>query len=331
MKDFDYFEPENLEQAFALLERYQGQARILAGGTDLVPQMKRGILAPAAIVSLGKIPELQEIRVDEEGLFIGAMVSLGALQRHPSLVSRYRALRDALSNLAVPAIRTLATLGGNVCLDTKCIYRDQVRTWERALEPCLKMGGKRCYVVREGKKCHASLAADTVPALIALHAQARVLSPAGERTVPLESVYTGNGIKPINLKSQEILARIFLPAQRGEGGSAYHRFSWRKALDFPLASAAVSVKREDDICTEARIVLGGVAPGPVVLLEAEALLKAEALKTGAPSYDLFRQVAHKTQEEAIRITRSGRMDDFTGRIVAVLVYQSLGRAWSSQE
>ena len=193
------------------MARYKGRAKILAGGTDLVPQMKRSLVCPEVVINLSRIPALREMKESSKGLKIGALVPLGILERSAAVASRYPGLKEAIRHLAVPAIRNAGTIGGNVCLDTKCIYRDQVQTWERALAPCFKMGGKRCYFVPGGKTCHASLAADTVPILIALRAKAKVLSLKKGKTIPLEALYTGNGIRPLALSAEEMVGEIFLP------------------------------------------------------------------------------------------------------------------------
>ena len=143
MNKFSYFEPEKVRTALTLLAEHKGRAKILAGGTDLVPQMKRGLISPEAVINLSKIRSLQEIKEGRQGLRIGAMVPLGVLERQAIIAYRYPGLKEAITHLAVPAIRNAATIGGNICLDTKCLYRDQTQTWERTLAPCLKRGGKK--------------------------------------------------------------------------------------------------------------------------------------------------------------------------------------------
>ena len=322
MKNFSYFEPRDLATAVALLAEHQGRAKILAGGTELVPQMKRGLSAPEVVLSLGGLAGLKGMAEDAGGLRIGAMASLGTLEQSPLLASRYAALQEAAERVASRPIRNAGTIGGNICLDTKCIYRDQSQTWERALPPCYKSGGGRCYVVRGGKGCHASLAADTVPALIALQAKGKVLSPGGEKTVAIESLYTGNGLRPTSLGPQELLTEILLPRSQAGFGSAYCRFSHRQAIDFPVASAAVWLKGEAKACAEARVVLGGIAPGPVRLPQVEAALRGQTVTA-----DLLRQCSQRASEEALQRSKSGRIDGFTRGLIASLVFQALNKVW----
>jgi len=326
MKNFSYYEPEKSKAALALLAKHKGRAKILAGGTDLVPQMKRSLVCPEVVISLSRISGLRQMKESSKGIKIGALVPLGVLGRSAAVASRYPGLQEAIRHLAVPAIRNAGTIGGNVCLDTKCIYRDQVQTWERALAPCFKMGGKRCYVVPGGKTCHASFAADTVPVLITLRAQAKVLSLRGAKTLALEALYTGNGIRPLTLSAEEMVGEIFLPRPEKGTGSAYLRYSMRQAIDFPLASAAVCLVEKKGICAEARVVLGAVAPRPLRLAQVETVLKGQKI-----TEELLKKCSRQAPEEALRISRSGRIDSFTKTMITHLVYQALNRAWPTKD
>jgi 4-hydroxybenzoyl-CoA reductase subunit beta len=261
-----------------------------------------------------------------QGLRIGALVPLGVLERSAAVASRYPGLKEAIRHLAVPAIRNAGTIGGNACLDTKCIYRDQVQTWERALAPCFKMGGKRCYVVPGGKICHASFAADTVPVLIILRAKAKVVSLRGEKTLPVEDLYTGNGIRPLTLSAEEMVGEIFLPRPEKGMCSAYLRYSMRQAIDFPLASAAVGLVEKKGICAEARVVLGAVAPRPLRLAQVETVLKGQKI-----TEELFKKCSRQAPGEALRISQSGRIDSFTKTMITNLVYQALKQAWPAKD
>jgi len=325
MKNFSYFEPLEISKALSLLVEHKGKAKIMAGGTDFVPQMKRGLSAPETVIQLSGISTLREIHESEEGLRIGAMVTLGSLERNSRLLSSYPGLQAAVGHVAVPAIRNSATIGGNLCLDTKCIYRDQMQTWERALDPCFKSGGQRCYVVRGGKTCHASLAADTVSMLIALKSRAKILSITGERTVPVEDLYTGNGIQPLGLLPDELLTEIFIPRPEHKGGAAYLRYSLRKAVDFPMVSTGVSLVKKNGICKEARIILGAVAPRPLRLAEVEKSLEGKQI-----SESILKDCAREAPREALQISKSGRIDRFTREMISNLVFQALKKAWQAE-
>ncbi len=324
MKNFSYFKPAELSEALSLLAEHKGKAKVLAGGTDLIPQMKLGLSAPGTVIDLKGISALSEMSEGEEGLRIGAAVSLGNLERNPRLASRYPSLKAAVTHVAMPAVRNGATIGGNVCLDTKCIYRDQVRTWDRALPPCFKSGGEKCYVVRGGKTCHASFAADTVPILVALQARAKIASLVGERLIPVEELYTGNGTRPLNLSEDDLLTEISIPRQEPDSGAAYFRYSMRKAIDFPAASVGAFLAKENGVCTEARVVVGAVSPRPLRLSETERILKGQKI-TEPRLQDCARQAG----QEALRISRSGRMDGFTRKITADLVFRALKKAWQA--
>lgn len=317
MRAFEYFEPRDVAAAVALLAE-DPERRIVAGGTDLIPQMKRGQTAPPGLVSLAQVPSLHTIEERDGALRIGAMVALGTLERDARVQARYPALHQAVSHVADRTIRRSGTLGGNVCLDTKCIYRDQVQTWPRALPACLSLGGDVCHVVPAGSTCHASLAADTVPVLIALEARAHLVSPAGERVVPVEALHAGDTLQPLALAPGEVLSTIVLPAPPAGARSAYVRFSHRRALDFPVASVAVAVHRGNGRVPSARVVVGAVAPHPVRLSEIERRLQGERLTAA-----LLHECARQAPAEALKLSRSGRIDRFVRPVLAHLVHQAL--------
>jgi 4-hydroxybenzoyl-CoA reductase subunit beta len=325
MKNFSYFEPKESAEALALLAEHKGQAKIMAGGTDLIPQMKRGIISPSAIINLSRVSGLRETEENQQGLKVGAMVPLSILEKSPLLASRYPALQKAVSHVAARSVRNSGTIGGNICLDTKCIFRDQSQTWKRALDPCFKMGGQRCYVVRGGKTCHASFAGDTVPVLIALQAKGKIVSSQGERMIPVEELYTGNGLRPLALSQEELLSEIFLPFPPSAAQCVYLRFSLRKAMDFPLVSAATFLEKRNGVCSEARIVVGAVAPRPLRLTQLEESMKGEKI-----TESFLQQCSVKALEEDRQISNSGRMDAFTREIIMHLVYQGLKKTWQSQ-
>ena len=325
MKNFLYFEPTEIKTALSLLSEHKGKAKIMAGGTDLIPQMKRGLTAPDTMIHLGKISCLQEIQESPEGLRVGAMVTLGSLERNGRVLSRYPGLQAAVSHVAVPAIRNSGTIGGNICLDTKCIYRDQVQTWKRALDPCFKSGGQRCYVVRGSKTCHASLAADTAGMLFALNARVKILSTSGERIVSIADLYPGNGIRPLSLLPEELLTEISISRPKPNESSAYLRYSLRKAIDFPMVSAGVSMARGNGLCEEVRIVVGAVAPRPLRLTGAEKSLEGRPITEST-----LRDCARESPREALQISKSGRIDRFTREMISSLVFQALKRAWQAE-
>ncbi len=318
MRNFDYFEPKSATDALSLLTKQGENAKVLAGGTDLIPQIKKGSISPSCVINIGKIPDLKKIEERDGGLTVGSAVPLAVLERDSLLSSRYPVLQQAAGHVGTPSLRNAATLGGNVCLDTKCIYRDQVQTWRRALEPCFKLGGQKCYVVRGGKTCHASLASDTVPVLIALNAEVAILSSSGERSTPIEAFYTGDGVRPLDLKREELLTRIALPPLPRGTRSAYLRFSFRKAIDFPLVSAAFHLEERDGVCLNVKTVLGAVAPQPIRLPQLE-----EALKGRRITQDLLRDCSEEAPNEALRRSKSGRIDAFIRKVIARLVYQGL--------
>jgi len=318
MRNFEYFEPKDVNEALGLLSEHGEKATLLAGGTDLIPRMKKGLISPSYVVNIAQIASLQKIEEDQEGLKIGAMVPLSVLERHPVLAVRYSALHRASGHVGTPSLRNVATLGGNVCLGTRCIYADQVQTWRRTLEPCLKRGGERCYVVPGGKTCHSSLASDTIPALLAMDAKVTILFPSGQRTIPIHGLYTGDGLHPLKLTHGELLTRIILPSLPTGARSAYLRYSFRKAIDFPLISAGFYMEQNEGVCVNVRIALGALAPGPIRLYPLEEQLKGETITT-----ELLRHCSEEAPKEALRSSRSGRINAFMRRMITHLVYHGL--------
>jgi 4-hydroxybenzoyl-CoA reductase subunit beta len=279
---FDCILPSTVDEACALLHEYGSKTMILAGGTDLLVAAKLRNIQPVRIVSLKRIKELKGITYQEgEGLRIGAMTPLYQVRQDPNVRTHYRALAMAASVVGSPQIQRMGTLGGNICLNTRCYFYNQSSSWRKHRPVCFKMGGEICHVIPRGKKCYAVFSADTPPALIALDAKVKVIGIKGERVVSIRDLYTGDGKQPIALNKGEILAEIQLPPITKQVG-IYLKHRIRKAIDFPLVGVAVELllNERKDTCIEAKIVLNAVGPGPIVVSEAETLLKDSLLSHG---------------------------------------------------
>jgi 4-hydroxybenzoyl-CoA reductase subunit beta len=232
--------PTTVAQAIALLEEAGPSARVIAGGTDLVPNMKHEIETPALVVSLGEIAELRGLRREQDGaLVIGAMTSLADVAAHELVLAQAPALAQACALVAGPQLRTMGTLGGNVMLDTRCQWINQSYFWRAALGFCLKKDGSVCHVVAGGKNCVAAASNDSAPALMTLGAMLEIEGPAGRRSVAIDDFWLGDGIRNKVLGASEIVARIRVPATpRGHRG-AYGKLRDRGSIDFPLLGVAV--------------------------------------------------------------------------------------------
>jgi 4-hydroxybenzoyl-CoA reductase subunit beta len=318
--------PGNLSQALEALSA-AGAARVLAGGTDLVVAYKNGLGGGAALVALTRLPLRGIGALDSRaggGWTLGAGTTLAELVRWaPSgpagEISRAAAL------VAAPPIRTRATLGGNLCLDTRCVFYNQSAFWRSGRPPCHKAGGQVCHVVPGSPRCHACHQADLPPLFIALGAQVELATATGSRTVPLAEFYSGDGRSPLRLGAGELLTRVTLPAPPGGTGAAYEKLRPRKGLDFPAAAAAVAVERDTrGRCGAARVVLGAVGPGPIRVPEAEAALVGSALEDPA---------LEAAAEAARAAARPVKNADFTPayrrRVVGTLVVRAARRAWEN--
>ena len=273
---FTYHEPTTVEEACSLLSTYKEEAKILAGGTDLLVLMKQRVATPPHVVNLKMIPGLASIKEEHNGLSIGPLTTLRDIKTSPVVQQHFPILAQAASSVATQQIQTTATLGGNLCLDAKCWYFNQSHIWRKSREACFKRGGEVCHVMKGGKRCYAVLSGDTIPALLALNAAIQVTSAKRTRTIPLDAFYTGKGETPNVLKSEEIVTEIKVPFLPAHTNAAFAKHSIRSALEFAVADVAC-VTSGNGTCTDARIVIGSVGPAVVRAKEAEELLKGHAL------------------------------------------------------
>jgi 4-hydroxybenzoyl-CoA reductase subunit beta len=277
---FAYDAPQTVaEAAERLAAAPPGEAMLIAGGTDLLPNMKRRQQAPATLISLGRIQELKGISTtaSDHTLTIGAATTLAELTRTPAVRAACRGLWQAAAQVATPHLRNMGTLGGNLCLDTRCSYYDQNYEWRKAIDFCMKKDGSVCWVAPSSSKCLAVSSTDTAPMLVALGATVRLVSSGGARDIELASLYGTDGINYLTRRPDEILTtvRVHVPAA---ARSAYWKLRRRGSFDFPVLSVAVALTfREDETVDAARIVLGAVASRPIVAAEAAASLVGRRL------------------------------------------------------
>ena len=274
---FEFRAPRTVAEAVRILDGEGPQAMPLAGGTDLLPNMKRRQQVPKTLMSLSRIAELHEIKLNDAGSRIGACAILSEIAADPRFRNGLTALAQAASFVATPQIRNMATLGGNLCLDTRCNYYDQNYEWRKAIGFCLKKDGDTCWVAPGSSKCMAVSSTDTAPALMALGARVRLVSQAGERDVPLTELYQNDGIHYIRRQPNELLTEVRLDSLHG-WKSAYWKLRRRGAFDFPVLSVAAAAKiSRSGIVEDARIVAGSVACLPLLAAEASKFLVGRPL------------------------------------------------------
>jgi len=276
---FRYYAPLSLEEALRILSDHGPQAQIVAGGTDLYPKMKRRQIEPRVLVSVRRIPEVTRLTgTAREGMTLGAGLTLARVLAHEEVALAYPALARACAMIAHPPIRTLGTIGGNLCVDTRCTYYDQTFFWREAIGFCLKKDGTTCPVAPGGTRCWAVSSSDSAPVMVALGAKLRLIGPRGERTIAAEEFYRDDGIRYVAKEPDEILVEIRLPRLEG-WRSTYWKLRRRGSIDFPVLGVAIALRLESGWCREARIVLGAVGSCPKRVREAERLLEGERLES----------------------------------------------------
>jgi 4-hydroxybenzoyl-CoA reductase subunit beta len=274
---FEFRAPRTLDEAVRILDAEGPKAMPLAGGTDLLPNMKRRQQVPRTLMSLRYIEQLNRVELNLSGSRLGACVTLADIAADARFRNGLTALAQAASLVATPHIRNMATLGGNLCLDTRCNYYDQNYEWRKAINFCLKKDGDTCWVAPGSPKCMAVSSTDTAPALIALGARVRLVSRAGEREVSLADLYNNDGLDYIKRKPDEILAEVLLDPLHG-WKSTYWKLRRRGSFDFPVLSVAAAARMsENGVVEEARIVIGSAASRPLVAAQAADSLVGRAL------------------------------------------------------
>jgi 4-hydroxybenzoyl-CoA reductase subunit beta len=272
---FRYLAPRTIADAVAQLADNPGETMLLAGGTDLLPNMKRRQQTPATIVGLRGIRELREI-VNGDGLTIGAGVTLATLVGDPRVRGSCTGLFQAAAQVATPHLRNMGTIGGNLCLDTRCTYYDQNYEWRKAIGFCMKKDGGTCWVATSSPKCLAVSSTDTAPMLQALGATVTLVSSRGARALPVAELFANDGMRYLTRRPDEILTAVAIPSMQG-WRSTYWKLRRRGSFDFPVAAAAVAARLDGDELTDVRIVLGAVASRPVESARAAALLRGRRL------------------------------------------------------
>ncbi len=274
---FEFRAPRTLEEAARILDGERTNAMPLAGGTDLLPNMKRRQQVPRTLMSLRHIESLSKMELSQSGSRLGACLTLSDIAEDTRFRNGLTALAQAASLVATPQIRNMATLGGNICLDTRCNYYDQSYEWRKAINFCLKKDGTTCWVAPGSSKCMAVSSTDTGPALMALGARVRLVSRSGEREVLLSDLYNNDGIDYIKRRPDEILAEILLDSLHG-WKSTYWKLRRRGSFDFPVLSVAAAARlSKGNVVEDARIVVGSAACRPLAAQEAAKSLLGRTL------------------------------------------------------
>jgi len=252
--------------------------RILAGGTDLIPSMRQKLFEPEYVLDLRGIAAMRGIHSQADGsLEIGALTTLRAIERSDFLREHYPVLTEAAATVASPVLRNMGTIGGNICLDTRCLWYNQSLTWRKGCGFCIKKDGDLCHVAPGGTKCWAAFSGDTPPALLCLNAEIEIASAAGVRRIPLQDFYTGDGDDYRKLQPNELVTRVFLPASSSGYRGVYRKLRVRGSIDYPLAGVAVVMKRSNGHVADLRVGITAVNPAPLLLKDASEILVGKVI------------------------------------------------------
>jgi 4-hydroxybenzoyl-CoA reductase subunit beta len=274
---FECLRPSGLGAALEELARHPRETLVIAGGTDAVPNLKHRLHEPSRLLLIGALRELHFVRESEAGVELGPLVTLAEIAAHPMLRREYPSLAHAAALVASPQIRNMGTLGGNLCLDTRCTYYNQTFFWREALGFCLKKSGTICHVVPQGKRCVAAHSSDVAPALISLDAQVEIAGAAGRRTMALDDFFVGDGVHNNVLASGELVTGVIIPRQSRGRAAAYLKLRPRAAIDFPMLSVAFAARLEQGRCQDARLVIGALGAKPRRIGGVTELVRGRAL------------------------------------------------------
>jgi 4-hydroxybenzoyl-CoA reductase subunit beta len=267
LPDFRCHRPATLDEAVRLKAASPG-ARFVAGGTDLLVNLRRGLDDPTELIDLTGIGDLADIRQDGESLWLGAGVTLADLARHPDILALHPALAEAALAVAGPTHRAAATLGGNLCQDTRCVFFNQSDWWRQGNGWCLKHQGDKCHVVVKSDRCYATYHGDIAPALMALDAEAVVAGPGSARRLRVAELFRESGAARLTLEAGEVLAAVVVPPPGGRL-AAYTKVRIRDAIDFPLAGVAVALRRDGEVVAELKVAITGTNSAPLLVPTAE--------------------------------------------------------------
>jgi 4-hydroxybenzoyl-CoA reductase subunit beta len=254
--------------------------RVIAGGTDLIASMRQKLFEPEYVLDLRGIAALRGIKpLFSGGVEIGALTALRAIEKSDFLRQHYSVLSEAAAVVASPVLRNMGTIGGNICLDTRCLWYNQSLTWRKGCGFCIKKDGDLCHVAPGGSKCWAVFSGDTPPALLCLNAEIEIAGPSGVRRLPLYDFYTGDGENYRKLQPNELVTRIFLPESSADYSGVYRKLRVRGSIDYPLAGVAVVMRRSNGHVADARVAITAVNPAPMLIEGAGEMLAGKALNT----------------------------------------------------
>jgi 4-hydroxybenzoyl-CoA reductase subunit beta len=316
---FQLLRPRTLDEAIALMAKHSGEVKVVAGGTDLLPSMKQKLFMPPYVLDLRGISELRGIRhLPGSGVEIGALTTLSSIE-HSALVRKdYPVLYEAVRTVASPVLRNMGTIGGNLCLDTRCLWYNQSLLWRKSCGFCLKKDGDLCHVAPGGKFCWATFSGDTPPALLCLGAEIEVAGPSGLRRTSLSEFYVNDGIVRLHLAPDEIVTRVHLPESSAGWRGTYQKLRVRGSIDYPLAGVAVALKMRSGRVEDARVAITAVNPAPFLVKDADVDLIGMV-----PSEGIAEQIGELAARTAKPLTTSALTPEYRREMVRVFAKRAV--------
>jgi len=331
LPDFRVLNPATLDEAIAARAAHPASMP-LGGGTDLVVNIRRGIVAPPVLIDMNRVAELSAIYADANSLEIGASVRLTALAEHPAVIKHHPVLAQAAAHIAGPTHRNMGTVGGNLCLDTRCIFYNQSEWWRTANHHCLKTTGTVCHVAPKSRGvCFATFSGDLAPALLTLGAELDIAGPAGRRTIPLNKLYIGFARQDVPVTETQGDGKSYLALRPGEIVTAvrakntpglrsgYDKIRIRRSIEYPVAGVAVALKRAGDTLADLRVAFTGTNPRPV-------LLEGTAELTGGKLDDrVFKGLDALVRDQIMPMKTTFTPGHYRRRVAGVLARRLLAR------
>src|SRR5262245_33250996 len=331
LPDFDLVRPNSLDEVVRMRAAHP-DSQLLGGGTDLVVNIRRGIVAPPLLIDMNHVAELRAIKADAQALEVGASVTLAELAAHPAVIAHYPVLAQAAHAIAGPTHRNMGTVGGNLCLDTRCLFYNQSEWWRSANNHCLKTTGEICHVAPKSRGvCFATFSGDLAPALLTLGAEVEIAGPTGKRTLPLAQLYIGyspqdqpttetlgDGKYDLALRPGEFVTAV---RARNTPGlySGYDKIRIRRSIEYPVTGVAVALRRDGDTLTELRVAFTGTNPRPV-------LLEGTAALCGGPLDDrVFKGLDELVRDQIMSMKTTFTPGHYRRRVAGVLARRLMQR------
>ncbi|MGB7024114.1 MAG: FAD binding domain-containing protein [Candidatus Acidiferrales bacterium] len=323
---FRVLQPSSVAEAVSMMTQHDADAMVIAGGTDVIPNLQMRLFTPRVLVDVKPLRELAAIEFSpRQGLRIGATATLTNTLETPWLREKFPVLASAIGTVAGPLQRNMGTIGGNLCLETRCRWYNQSHFWRQSLGGCLKKDGDICHVAPGGQFCWAAWSGDSAPAFLTLDAELEIAGPSGTRRAPLRDFYKNDGKDRMALAHNELLIAVHVPAHMAGRRGVYHKLRVRDSIDYPLAGVAVAMEVDSaGICQDARVALSAVNPAPVLVKQA-----GESLVGRKWSLELAERLAHAAIQTGKPLTTSGSTPVYRRDMVRVFTRRALEETWKN--